>query len=289
MRMRTGFTTAPGLAAGVVVLAVCVNACGGSPVAPPPVVTNTPPTIESLTAASLRAEAGRPLQVTAVVKDTESLLDQLTYTWSASPQTGTFSGTGPSVRWTPPVAATTPGVYTITLTVTESYSSGGQAKQNSVAKTTTVHYNDSDAEVKGLGYDFLVLKFGNYNVSAAEAVSNFSDIASCRQGKADEFDDVKDNREFVHIMSASFPSPRATFNEDLTSGSVEGTCTFEDIPGPGQDNAGKREFVSGTCLLTTVYESDQFRWRLCTSSFNGPYDTTLASLRGRVPGRPYTR
>ena len=66
--------------------------------------------------------------------------------------------------------------------MTEAYTSAGQAKQNIVSKSTTVHYNDSPAEVKFLGYDFLVLKFGNFNVSPAEAVSNFSD--SC-PGKAD--------------------------------------------------------------------------------------------------------
>ena len=68
----------------------------------------------------------------------------------------------------------------------------------------------------------------------------------------------------------------------MTAGIVDGPCQFEDFPGPGEPNAGQREFVSGTCHLTTVYEN--FRWFLCVSNaFNG--DVTLASLRGRVPGQ----
>jgi hypothetical protein len=148
-----------------------------------------------------------------------------------------------------------------------------------VSSSTPVHYNDSDAEVKALGYDFLVLKFGNFSVTGPQAVSNFSD--SCA-GKASESAEIDANRQNFHILSAAFPSPVATFNSDLTKGTVEGSCRFEDIPNSGP-NAGRREFVNGTCVLTTVYEN--FRWFLCESNFNPPYDTELASVIGRVPGR----
>ena len=263
---------------------LAVGACG-SPIVPPPIVVNTPPTIDSVAIASTRAEADLPIQVSATVSDTETPLGQLTYTWSASPQPGTFSGNTFSgsqalITWRPPKGQKTPDVYTVSLTVSESYTSAGQAKQNVVSKSTTVHYNDSSAETVSLAYDFLVYKFGNFNVSAAEAVSNFSDSCS---GKAEELGQIETNRKEFHILSASFPAPVATFNSSLTAGTVEGPCTFEDIPGPGHDNAGHREFVTGTCALTTVYEN--FRWYLCDSFFNPPYMTTLASLRGRVPGR----
>ncbi len=70
----------------------------------------------------------------------------------------------------------------------------------------------------------------------------------------------------------------------MTAGSVEGPCQFEDIP-QFRPNAGRREFVSGTCLLTTVYEN--FRWYPLQEQLQlPPFNTTLASLRGRVPGRP---
>jgi hypothetical protein len=163
--------------------------------------------------------------------------------------------------------------------VTESYTSAGQPRQNVVSSNTTVRYNDSPAEIIALARDFLVHKFGNFNVTPAEAVSNFSDNCS---GKADEFDDVKDNREQVHILSASFLSPVTSFDSAMVTGTVEGACTFEDIPNSGP-NAGRREFVSGTCRLTTVYES--FRWLLCESHFLPPFETVPVNLKGRVPGR----
>ena len=272
------------LVAAVVAFGFVVGACSGSPTVTPPVVTNTPSTIESVVIGP-RAEADVPIQVSATVKDAETPIDQLTYRWSASPNVGTFSGNTFSgnqafITWRPPKGQTTPDVYAITLTVTESYTSAGQAKQNVVSKSTTVHYNDSPAEVKELGYDFLVRKFGNFDVTPAEAVSNFSD--SC-PGKADELSNIEFNRAMFHILSASFPTPVASFNSAFTQGTVQGPCMFEDIPGPGQTNAGHREFVNGICFLTTVY--DNFRWYLCDSHFLPPYNTTLASLRGRVPGR----
>jgi hypothetical protein len=258
---------------------VTLAGCGGSNPAAPPVVTNTPPTIESLTVAGTRAEADRDIQVTAVVRDSETPVTNLTYTWSALPQSGSFTSNGATATWRPPRGQTTPDVYTIRLTVTEAYTSAGQPRQNVASSNTTVRYNDSPAEVIALARDFLVQKFANFNVTPAEAVINFSDSCS---GKAEEFDDVKDNRQEVHILSGSFLSPVTSFDSEMLRGAVEGACTFEDIPNSGP-NAGRREFVSGTCRLTTVYES--FRWFLCESTFNPPYTTTLASLKGRVPGR----
>ena len=270
-------------------LAATLSSCSDSPTTPPATVNNTPPIIDSLAVASERVEADRLVQVTAVVRDAESPLGAMAYTWSASPQVGafgattSFAGSQALNTWMPPKGQKTPDVYTVMLTVTESYSSAGQAKQNTATRSITTHYNDSPAENNELGHDFIVTKFGNYNVSPEEAVSNFSD--SCA-GKAEELADIENNRENFMIIAASFPSPVVTLNSALTEGLVEGRCQFEDIPKSGP-NAGKREFVSGTCRLETIYEAANFRWRLCKSNFNGPFTTTPASLRGRVPGRPY--
>ena len=263
----------------VAAIVVTVGGCKGSSLVAPPVVNNTPPVIDSVTVAGTRAEAGRDIQVTASVTDAETPVSQLTYTWSASPSIGRFTGTGAAATWRPPSGQTTPDLYTITLTVTESFTSAGQAKTTVVSKAATVRYNDSPAEVKFLARDFLVTKFGNFNVGPAEAVSNFSDNCS---GKAEEFDDVKDNRAEVVIKGTIYPNPIPSFDSTMMHGTVVGECTFEDIPNFGE-NAGKREFVSGTCLLTTVYEN--VRWYLCESSFLPPFNTTLARLKGRVPGR----
>jgi hypothetical protein len=258
--------------------AVAIGACGGSPVAPPSVVNNTAPTIESVTIASLRAEADREMQITASVKDAETPLDQLTYTWSASPHIGTFTASGATVMWRPPKGQTTPDLYTITLTVTERFTSAGQTRQNTASSSATVRYNDSPAEVTFLAKDFLEDKFGDFRVSPAEAVSNFSD--SCR-GKADERNDVELNRKNFHILSARYQVESISFNGDNTRATVKGQCIFEDIPNSGP-NAGRRQRVAGICTLDNVYEN--FRWFLCRSSFDGTGTTLLTLEPGRVPG-----
>ena len=251
-------------------LAAVLSSCSDSPtVAPPAVVVNTPPTIESLALASDRAEANRPLQVTAVLKDAESPLGNLTYTWSATPQAGSFvSITSVSANqaintWLPAKGQKTPDLYNVTLTVTEAYTSAGQPKQNTVSMSTAVHYNDSPAELVFLGKDFLEDKFGHYEVSGSQAVSNFSNTCS---GKAEEESQIEANRENFEISSATFTPNVVTF--DSANGLVEGPCTFVDTPKqPSDPNYGRNERVSGVCSLTTVYDSRNYRWWLCDSHF----------------------
>src|SRR5262245_20627610 len=98
----------------------------GPPPPPPPV--NTPPVIQSLTAGSPRVEADNQIELTAVVVDAETQVDQLQYSWSATPATGTFIGSGQRVRWQAPHLQATPDLYTVKLTVTEKYTAGSEAK-----------------------------------------------------------------------------------------------------------------------------------------------------------------
>jgi hypothetical protein len=264
-----------GILAATVLLA---TACSGSTPTDPPVVSNTPPTIESLVIAGQRAEAGEEIQVTASVKDAESAVAQLTYVWSASPQNGTFANAGAIALWRPPKGQISPQLYTITLTVTENYTSAGQPKQNIVSSSVTVHYNDSVAEATGIAVQF-IKDFGTYTVTPEQCVRNFSD--NC-QGKQDELDQIKDNRANFRIISAELRPAQVTFDVLLTSGVVDGLCVFFVFPISGE-NAGRPERVTGTCYLTTVYEN--FRWYLCDSFFRPPFTTTPLGLRGRVPGR----
>src|SRR5438552_9363184 len=93
-------------------VAFVVAACSSPTVTPPP-VTNTPPTIASLTIGT-RAEADQPIQIAATVTDVETPIAQLTYTWSASPHPGIFGGavsfSGNQVinTWRPPKGEKTP-------------------------------------------------------------------------------------------------------------------------------------------------------------------------------------
>lgn len=252
-------------------LAAC---SGGSPTTPtppgnqqpPPQTNNTPPTIQSMTTASQRVEADQELQVTAVVQDAETAVDQLTYAWSSSPLTGSFSGATSQVRWRAPKLATSPSLVTLALTITEKYTSGGQAKENSVSGSTQVHYNDSTAETTKLSMDFLT-DFTTYAVSPEQCVRNFSD--SCR-GKADELSDIQNNRALFQILSGNFSVSNVSYNGDRTFANITAPCTFYDIR---KDN-GKHETVVGTCRLTSVYEN--WQWRLCESNFDWIGTTTNA-------------
>ena len=268
--MGTRFVLGSALAA-----ALAIGACGGSPVAPP-VVNNTAPTIESVTIAAPRAEADREIQVTASVSDVETPVDQLTYTWSASPVNGTFTGSGATAMWRPPIGQTTPDLYTITLTVSERFTSAGQPRTNTVSSSASVHYNDSPAELTFLAKDFLEDKFGNFNVGPEEAVSNFSDSCS---GKASERRDVEDNRKNFIIKSATYDVHSIVLEDGMTFATVKGQCVFEDY-----DRAlDVHQRLTGICTLTNVYES--FKWFLCSSRFSRSDRTLLTLQPGRVPGR----
>lgn len=265
-------------------LALGIVACdGGTPIkpsdppVPPSVVNNTPPAIAEVKTSSERVEADEEVELTASVKDDETALDQLTYAWAASPAAGTFTGNGPIVRWRAPKQQTTPDVYTFTLTVTEKFTSAGEARENEVVSSpVTVHYNDSVAEVTGVAEQFY-RDFGTFSVSPEQCVRNFSDNCS---GKRDELSDIRNNRLTTHILSSTFTATSITFNgTPRIAGTVRGPCTFEDIP----NATGRRQKVSGECLLTTVYE--EWRWYLCVSHFLNGRTTPASSLRYRVPGR----
>jgi hypothetical protein len=261
-------------------VAFAVEGCGSPPAAPtptPPVVNNTPPIIQSMKVSADRVEADHELDVTASVTDAEVAPETLTYMWSASPANGTFTGSGPVVRWRAPTQQKTPDLYTLTLTVTETFLSAGLPKQNQVSSTVQVPYNDSPAEVRALAEEFYK-DFGNSSVSAAACVRNFSD--SCR-GKQEELANIQGNRDrtdYRIVGSTLSSSPHLTFDSGMTRGTFLQPCTFEDV----STTTGKRQRVSGDCYLSTVYE--QWRWWLCDSHFfNGM--VTSESLRYRVPGR----
>ena len=234
---------------------------------------NTPPVIQSLTAGAVRIEAGVELEIAASVQDAESALEQLTYTWSAQPANGTFLGSGTRVRWRAPVGSPTPDTYTLTLTVSEKYVSEGVQRENSVSSSVQVRYNDSIVEISGITSQFLT-DFGTYSVTPELCVRNFSD--NC-PGKADELEDVRNNRRLFQILSATFTISSIVLNSDRTHANITAPCTFVDI----EKATGRRETVTGTCKLRAVYES--FRWYLCESRFEWSGTTYGFSLRYRVP------
>src|SRR5712671_3996705 len=221
----------------------------------------TPSARVELSVNSNRVEAGEELRLTALVRNSGVPFDLVAYAWSVSPTAGVFTGSGAQVSWRAPTRRNTPDLYSLAVAVTERFpSTHGLSERWLAASSVPVHYNDSPAEVIRLASQFLA-DFGTFSVSPEQCVRNFSD--SCR-GKQEERGQIQGNRANVHILSSTFTATTTTFNRSRTSGTVEGPCVFEDIQNAGSD-AGRRERVSGTCFMTTVYEN--FQWRLCDSHF----------------------
>lgn len=248
------------------------------PPPPPPVVNNTPPTITEVKTSGPRVEADQEIEVTAFVRDDETPLDQLTYTWTASPFTGTFTGNGPRVHWRAPREPQTPDTYTLTVIVTEHYTSADQPQQNTVSSSAEVHYNDSAAEVNAIAVQFY-RDFGTYDVSAAACVRNFSDTcASEKQAELAQIQANRDRRDYRIVGSTLNLTPHITVDSTRTGATFLQSCTFEDV----STTNGRRVRVTGDCFLTAVYEN--WRWWLCDSTFLNGMSTAL-NLRNRVPGR----
>jgi hypothetical protein len=242
-------------------------------------VNNAPVITAIQVAVTIRTEADTDITVTATVTDAETAPAALTYIWTAT--VGSITGSGPTVTWRlPKGVAETPATVTIRLTVVEPY----QVLQNGIlinrehrveAAAAPFRVHDSDAEVRALALAFLG-KFVDNDVSAADAVSDFSD--SC-EGKADELADVQNVRNTRVIFASSFSVSSVTFDQGLTAAEVLAPCHFESIV--LADNS--TEIVTGTCRMTAIYE-DQF-WRLCTSNFDmddgSMTPSAIAFWRGR--------
>ena len=233
-------------------------------------VPNNPPVIQSLVQNTDRAEVNGEIQLTAVVQDQETSPASLIYEWTATG--GSFIGSGASVAWRAPGAATS-ATHDLTLTVVERYTAidvdgRSQTRENRTNGSVKAHLNNSGDELSLLALTFLD-DFVHSERSPAFCVRNFSD--SCR-GKQDELNDITANRaEFVNDPSQSSFSIRSiSYN---TSGNVATGATFATVLAPCNFAAkrlsnGAFGIARGTCRLTNVYEN--WQWRLCESNFIDP-------------------
>lgn len=282
-------------AAAVAALAALAVACGSSPSSPspapgnpPPVQTpNAAPVIASVQASVDRAEVETDITLTASVTDAETAVGQLQFAWTAD--AGTFSGSGATVTWRIPAAAATPREYVATLTVTETYgaadASGVRPKHTVSAQSSAVRVHNSPRELGDLAVGFL-RDFADSSVPAATAVRDFAD--SCG-GKADELDDLTNNRRRYDILSSSLTLRGVQVAANNLRGDMSVSCSFSSRikacdSGIPNCTVGRVENVAGTCRLTSVYE--QRRWWLCTSNFDStgtlsPAFRAFMSTQGR--------
>jgi hypothetical protein len=244
---------------------------------------NRAPVIDGITVGAERAEVDTGVTLTAVVKDDETPLDQLTFEWKAD--AGTFSGDGASVKWRAPKDIKTPADYIITLTVTEVYgtpdSSGARPQNVATATSPVVRVHNSPKELGDLSLRFLS-DFANSAISASACVRDFAD--SCR-GKADERSDIEANRIHFDILSSSLALRSVNVNAGGLTANITVSCTFNSKikvcdPGDKLCVVGDVGTAKGDCLLTGKYE--ERRWWLCDSHFVG----RLAASMSRFFGHP---
>ncbi len=276
---QTATTAARG--AGSVEVTVTVDGRSGSlPAAftyvAPGQVNNDPPVIQSVAARGTKAneppdfaDLSEGIVVIATVTDKETTADRLVYEWTGTD--GTFSGTGPAVKWRAPASGSTPFVANLKLTVVDRFQTTDGSGlpitfEHRVEKTFTVKVHDSVKEVGGMATLFLE-NFSKSSVPVDEVMKDF--LVGC-YGTAAERQDVIDDREnFTRTAYSVGPaSVKVNFG---------GVCAFRNRPGDACSDTsvqwtavtnatGKTGSTEGIDQVAAVYR--QGRWWLCDSQYN---------------------
>ena len=267
--------------------------CGGSSSSPSSVSqspsgpsagpsVNVAPVIESITPSSDRVEVDNEITVTAVVTDHETPIDQLKFEWKVD--AGTFTGTGPSVKWRAPTDIKTPTDYEIRLTVTEVYgtpnSAGARPQNVSTGSVPAIRVHNSPKELGDLSIRFLS-DFANSSIPASTCVRDFSD--SCR-GKSDERGDIEANRVHFEILSSSLTLKSVSVAASGLTANMVVACSFTSRikacdAGDKTCVVGDVGTAHGDCILTGKYEDR--RWWLCDSHFIGKLVGSIRNFFGR--------
>lgn len=240
-------------------------ACGGkttttTPTTPSEPVTPTAPTPApapapnnaprvTLAASSNRVQMEREIVLTATVTDDETPASEMTYEWSAP--TGTFSGTGASVRWRAGREDRTPVTHAVTVKVIEKHTGG----EHEVTATVSIVVNNSYKELSDVAGGFIA-DFAVSTNSPEYVIRNFHD--SCR-GKRDELEDVTANRTTYTILSSQWTVRDLVFDYENRTGLVTIRATFVSRI----KKTGALETATGDALLSGIYVTD--RWYLCES------------------------
>jgi len=247
---------------------------------------------------STRVEVDTPVTLTAIVEDAETPIANMSFAWEFPGGSGSATGTGngSTISWTPGAALKTPGDFTITVTVTERYTSNGAQAENKASGTTTLHINNSPKELAEMSLKFLG-DFANSRLSPDQCLGDFSDATStCARGKKDERDDITDNRHDFEIVASTLRHTSLAMAPDKLSATVHTFCSFTSkviSPNPVDESCAKGACPLGSiqgpnqgdCFTTNVYEKG--RWWICESHYNplngilSPYERAFFSLSSR--------
>jgi hypothetical protein len=265
-----------------------IAACGDTPMQPtpqpgvnqpppPPPVNNTAPTIDSITVQGTRrneppnfADVSETVDVTAVVRDQETPVEQLQYVWTAT--AGTISGTGAKVSWQAPAAIQAPIAVTVTLEIVERY---GTNQVNRATRSAPLSLHDSAKEVGDMSRKFL-LDFSDTNIKdAAIIMQNFGNAATCPQPN-----EVTDERGQVTNHYQNYRMIEYRVGEPVTTVNFGGSCPFRSKRGDAcalvpvywhsvHVPTNRTERVQGTDVIAASYSPADNRWWLCASDFDG--------------------
>jgi hypothetical protein len=282
----------------------------------PPAGPNSPPEVTGLTAQGTRsnqpagmADLNETINVSALVTDTETPPDALTYEWTAT--AGAFQGTGRAVGWRAPASlVATPVDVTLTLTVIERFTLPDPQglptpQEHRVTRTVGVRVHDSVREITDLAVDFLA-KFSNSNLTPDQVMSEFSRTCGGGGPFMSELADVQKNRCLYTITSHSLGTSATTqqfrglctilSGVEQRSHIADGCATVpvrwvsvirpgalscpvqETMPGGGPLVPGMQVTTTGIDMVTAMYEGN--RWRLCHSDFAGQSTSPIGTFQG---------
>lgn len=178
---------------------------------------NVPPVITSVTANDTTPDGGQVVTVACVATDADAG-DTLSYTWSASPNVGTFTGTGASVAWIAPPAKSSLQLVILRCTVSD-----GSA---SVSKDTAVTVNQLQTRTKT--FTFPASSFTNDGAKAVDWR-----LTSNRPSLGNTFSaDPSDTVYFGEVNIVKWPDGQVYFRfEDsvaLPSNGIRLSSYFED-------------------------------------------------------------
>jgi hypothetical protein len=269
-------------------LALILVACDGTPSRPGPIVppppspgpqnppANSAPTIESLTVQGTSrnqppryADANETVDVTAVVRDDETALEQLQYNWTAT--SGSFTGTGAKVSWRAPADVPSPTTVTLTLEVVERY---GTNLEHKVTRTVDVALHNSAKEVGDMARQFL-LDFSNTSLKDWRVVMrNFKESACPPSNEyANERDQVENHytRFVMHTYTVGAANVTRNFGGACYDGVRGDACVSVPVSWDSTDTrTSKRATTTGIDHLTAAYSGGDSRWWLCSSRFQDP-------------------
>lgn len=268
--------------AGAITLAA---GCGQSPTAPraltlslPGGFAASPPVIQSITVPTTRREAGTDIQVTAAIEDRDPPeVSQLVYQWSTN--VGTISGSGPTA-----IVRIAPGILkgvdvVVSLTVIKRFTGKGTGQSvlqefRVSGQSASFRVHDSVAELKELSRKFLIDLFGNSAISPQACLVDFSENGPCKQGKADELQDLINHRKDYLVLDKLLISQTVVFTGTDTA-LVNNHAWFKDQ----KIATGVIGTTEGNFPLTAVYETA--RWWLCSSGFDDDLrgDGGLATIK----------